>query len=125
MKLPTTPIYYESHVTIEPVFDDRLEAFRKVCKQYNFHVATLVMQKRAEDTPERSKHDSFCTGHGRNGEELAQRMFDLLDVLKTLEFKVWRYKIEVVPLDSRYDDSLYKLDKSSAPEKERNPRKII
>ena len=52
-------------------------------------------------------------------------MFLLLDILKILEFKVWRYKIEVVPLDSRYDDSLYKLDKSSAPEKERNPRPIV
>lgn len=119
------PLYFEAHVTIEPVYDERLARFTELCRERKFHVATLVMQKRKEDTPDRSKFDSFCTGHGNDGEELKARMFSLLDELKKESYQIWRYKIEVVPLDSRYDDSHYRLDKTNAPEKERNPRAIV
>ena len=126
MSLTTdSPLYFEAHVTIEPVYEERLAKFTELCKERKFHVATLVMQKRKEDTPERSKFDSFCTGHGKDGEELKSRMFALLDELKAEGYQIWRYKIEVVPLDSRYDDSPYRLDKTNASEKERNPRAIV
>jgi len=117
-------LYYEAHVTIEPVFDDRLDKFTAICKERKFRVADLVMQKRKEDTAERSKYDSFCTGHGPDGQELKTRMFSLLDDLKKEAYQIWRYKIEVVPLDSRYNDSEYPLDKSVCPEKERNPKPL-
>lgn len=118
------PLYYEAHVTIEPVFDERLDKFVLLCKEHKFYVATLLMQKRKEDTEERSKYDSFCTSHGQDENELKQRMFSLLDTLKKESYQVWRYKIEIVPLDSRYNDSEYPLDKTNAPEKERNPRPL-
>lgn len=114
--------YYEAHVTVEPVFEERLEQFKATCRQHKFHVATLLMQKRKEDTEERSKNDSFCTGRGVSYSELQTRMFALMTALKAEGFKVWRYKIESTLLDSRYNDEKFPLDRESLPEKERQPR---
>jgi len=114
------PLYYEAHVTIEPVFDEDLLNFIFICKEHKFYVATLLMQKRKDATEERSKCDSFCTSHGQDPNELKKRMFALLDDLKKESYQVWRYKIEIISLDSRYDDSEFPLDKKSLPEKESN-----
>lgn len=38
--------YYESHITIEPVFDDKLELASNIAIKYKFKVASLLMQKR-------------------------------------------------------------------------------
>lgn len=114
--------YYEAHVTVEPVFEDRLESFRVICHDYKFRVANLLMQKRAHDTEERSKNDSFCTGRGISYTDTKRRMLALVERLEKEGFKVWRYKIESTLLDSRYDDSERPLDKDNLPEKERDPR---
>ena len=52
---------YEAHITIEPVFDEALSAVGVLALQHGFTVSKLFMQKRKEDTPERSKYDSFLT----------------------------------------------------------------
>lgn len=114
--------YYEAHVTVEPVFEERLEQFKIICRDYKFHVASLLMQKRKSDTEERSKNDSFCTGRGISYTDIEKRMLALVDRLGKEGFKVWRYKIESTLLDSRYDDTKFPLDKRELPEKESNPR---
>jgi MazG nucleotide pyrophosphohydrolase domain len=114
--------YYEAHVTVEPVFEDRLEEFKVICQDYKFRVASLFMQKRREDTEERSKNDSFCTGRGISYTDIEKRMLALVSRLEKEGFKVWRYKIESTVMDSRYDDSKYPLDKDDLPEKEKDPR---
>jgi NTP pyrophosphatase (non-canonical NTP hydrolase) len=114
--------YYEAHVTIEPVFEDRLELFKTVCQDYKFRVATLLMQKRKEDTEERSKNDSFCTGRGISYTDIKTRMLGLISRLEKEGFKVWRYKIESTLLDSRYDDGEHPLNKEDLPQKELNPK---
>lgn len=114
--------YYEAHVTVEPVFDDKLERFKTICHDYKFHVASLLMQKRKEDTEERSKNDSFCTGRGISFTDIETRMYELVRRLQKEGFIVWRYKIESTLLDSRYDDSNCPLDKESLPDKEKNPK---
>jgi NTP pyrophosphatase (non-canonical NTP hydrolase) len=114
--------YYEAHVTVEPVFDDKLERFKVICHDYKFRVATLLMQKRKQDTEKRSKNDAFCTGRGISLTDIKKRMMDLVIRLEKEGFKVWRYKIESTILDSRYDDSDYPLDKDSLPEKEKDPK---
>lgn len=114
--------YYEAHVTIEPVFEERLETFKVICRENRFHVAQLLMKKRASDTEERSSNDSFCTGRGTSYADLEGRMLALVLTLKERGFKVWRYKIESTLLDSRYDDTKLPLDKEGMPEKERNPK---
>ena len=114
--------YYEAHITVEPVFEERLNQFKVICHDYKFHVAILLMQKRKGDTEERSKNDSFCTGRGISYTDIKKRMLALVDRLEKEGFKVWRYKIESTLLDSRYDDTERPLDKKELPEKETNPR---
>lgn len=114
--------YYEAHVTVEPCFDEGLARFKVICHDYKFHVASLIMQKRKEDTEERSKYDSFCTGRGISYTDIETRMLELVKRLQKEGFAVWRYKIESTLLDSRYDDSKLALDKTELPEKELDPK---
>lgn len=99
-------LYYESHITIEPVNEVGREIIARVILPYNFKLAKLLMQKRDDDTLERSKFDTFCTGHGSDEADIVQRMADCVRALQENGFKVWRYKIECVTIDSRNKDSL-------------------
>lgn len=92
-----TPLYYECHVTIDPVFDERLEQFKELCKLYQFHVAKLLMQKGGP-----SNLDSFCTGRGQDYKTLENDMYGLITDLIADGFRVRRYKIEAALLDSKY-----------------------
>lgn len=114
--------YYEAHVTIEPVFGEDDMVFRKIAKAYKFHVATLLLQKRKEETPTMSKNDAFCTGRSVSYSDIEDRMLALVRALTNAGFLVHRYKIESTLLDSRHDDSIFPLSIEKLPEKERNPR---
>ncbi len=113
--------YYEAHVTIDPVFDDRLKQFDAIARAHGFRVATLLMQKRKEATPERGVNDSFCTGRSISYSDIKDRMIALLTALRDEGFRVWRYKIESTLLDSRYDDAEFQLDHREIPDKEMKP----
>ena len=102
-------LYYESHVTVEPVFDTRLEQLKFICELHGFRVADLLMQKRPEDTPERSRFDTFCSSRSVDPAVLTQRMYDLCRACASAGFRVWRYKIENVIVDSKVDDSALRL----------------
>lgn len=104
--MTSAKLYYEAHVTIEPVFDEARERANLLAKEHRFKLAYLLMQKREHDAPERSKHDTFMTAHGQNLEELIERTQSLIMALKTAGYKVWRYKIEDTVLDSRAHDAL-------------------
>lgn len=95
------PLYYESHITIEPVFDERLEHFKSICGNYRFKAAELLMKKRKEEKAERSQYDTFCTGRSKSFVDLKNDMNDLLIHLMLDGFQVWRYKIEAVVLDEK------------------------
>ena len=102
-------LYFEAHVTIEPVFDDRLTRFKEVCGWHGFRAAELLMKKRSTDLPERSQHDSFCTGRDQIYELLERRLRMLVQDLRREGFQVWRYKIEDTIIDSRHDDILHMI----------------
>lgn len=91
------PIYYECHITIEPVEGERLEKFKEFSSKWNFKVANLLMQK----TKDPSKLDSFCTGKDKNFMTMKARMNWLLNDLKNDNFNIYRYKIEAILLDSK------------------------
>lgn len=95
---------YECHVTIEPVFGTELNFVENVANGYNFKVANLLMQKRREDSPERSKNDTFMTGHDKDFNNIKERLENLITDLTRYGYKVWRYKIEDIIVDSRFDD---------------------
>lgn len=106
-------LYFESHITIEPVFDERREQASAIAKNNGFRLADLLMKKRTEQTEERSDKDTFMTSHGKFFEDIEQRMRDVVVELQKEGFKVWRYKIEDVVLDSRYEDVFGLLNISS------------
>ena len=98
-------LYYESHITIEPVFDERREQAKVIAKKHGFTLADLLMQKSRVTTPERSDKDTFMTGIQKDsGDPLAANMLRLCVELKAAGFKVWRYKIEGILIDSRKND---------------------
>lgn len=99
----TARLYYEAHVTIEPVFDKRLEFACAIAKQNNFKMADLLMKKREQETESRSKNDTFMTGHGKDYADIKSNLINLILTLQLYGFKVWRYKIEDTLLDSRHD----------------------
>ena len=105
-------LYFECHITIEPVFDERLDQLKMMCHHFNFKVADLLMQKRETDTITRSKNDTFVTGHSMFYYEIEERMRELLYSLKLSGFKIWRYKIEEVIIDSRNSDTYNILDEA-------------
>jgi hypothetical protein len=96
-----TPLYYESHITIEPVFDERLVLLKQICENNGFHVAKLLLQRRAEDTAERSSKDTFCTAHDMSYDRILERMTHTQIALERAGFAVWRMKIESVIFDLR------------------------
>ena len=93
--------YYEAHITIEPVFGEKLENFKNICSKYKFRVAELLLQKRKEDKPEMSSKDSFCTGRFKDFETAKKDTMSLVEDLKVNIFIVRRYKIEYILLDVR------------------------
>ena len=95
--MPPNPIYYECHITLEPVEEKRLQIFNSICNHYLFKPATLLMQK----TLDKNKLDSFCTSKAADYVELEQRMYAALKQLKNNNFKIYRYKIEAIVLDER------------------------
>lgn len=99
-------LYYEAHITIEPVFDSRRDFVEALAKDFGFKLAELLMQKRKNDSVERSKNDTFMTGHSKNYQDLQNRLINAVNALQIYGYKVWRYKIEDTLLDSRDKDEL-------------------
>lgn len=103
---PITKLYYEAHITIEPIFEGELEVAKQISSLYGFRMAELLMKKRADDVETRSKYDTFMTGQGIDLENLKKRVQNLVSCLQFEGYKVWRYKIEDIILDSRTEDVL-------------------
>ncbi len=97
-------LYFESHITIEPVFDDKREKVQKLANEHGFRLAELLLKKRSEDTEERSNKDTFMTSNSKYFADINSRTKDLVWHLQKEGFKVWRYKIEDTVLDSKIVD---------------------
>lgn len=96
-------LYYEAHVTLEPVNEERHAALLLIALQYDFRVADLLMKKRDVDTPTRSKYDSFLTTRDQDMNEIKRRVRGCVEKLKAEGFDVWRYKIEDTIMDSQLE----------------------
>ncbi len=98
---PTTQLYFESHITVEPVFDERLEELKEIVGRSGFRVADLLMKKRQKDSAERSQFDTFCTARSKDWLDIVTATTTTVFVLQAEGFDVWRYKIENTLLDER------------------------
>ncbi len=104
----TTKLYFECHVTIDPVFDERRAIASAIAQCYKFKLAKLIMEKGGE--LKQSELDTFMTGHGQDYKDLEERMVSLIEHLnRGGMFKVRRYKIENTLLDSRPQGDPLKL----------------
>ena len=95
--------YYEVHLTLEPVFDKKLEQMEKLCSKFGFKMAKLLMQKNRNVTALRSNKDSFCTGRFETFADAYKQGTSLEDSMRKNGFKVWRFKIEAILHDKKYE----------------------
>lgn len=99
-------LYYECHVTIDPVFEEERETLAAIIKPYKFKLAKLVMKKNKGDDYKDSTLDTFFTAHGKYYSDLQQRMVDCVREVQANGYTVRRYKIENTILDSKLNDLL-------------------
>lgn len=99
-------LYYECHITIDPVFGEELERVREIAKGGGFKVAELLMQKRKEDTAERSKYDTFMTAHSKRYGDIYDRMKNTAATMVGSGFVVRRMKIEDTLFDTKHGDQV-------------------
>lgn len=92
-------MYYESHITIEPKFGEELEKVKRLAENNGFRVADLFLQKRKNDTPERSKFDSFMTARSNSLEEITFLTDKMVEDLGKHNYFIFRYKIEITLID--------------------------
>jgi hypothetical protein len=96
---------YECHVTIEPVLDEgRLNELKGLAAVWGFKVADLLMRNE-----EKSRNDTFLTGHNQDYVNMKTQMEFLIDVIKHHGYTIWRYKIENIILDSKYQGDTLNL----------------
>lgn len=103
MTEPETALYYECHITIEPVEGERLELFEVLSRKYKFKVVNLLMRKSLE----RSQLDSFTTAKSKKFEVLHEAMMGLLSDLEQNKFEIYRHKIEKVVIDSKINHTKF------------------
>jgi hypothetical protein len=88
------PLYFESHVTIEPVHGERLDRFKAIAKEHRFHVASFSKDTDGPDS-------LICTGRSKLLTDLDVRMIAIMKTLKDEGFWILRYKLESTIVDSR------------------------
>ena len=105
MNAINSALYFESHVTIEPVTGERLDEFKNIARNWAFRVADLIMIKPGVgETP--SSRDSFATCRHKNYAAIEDMTAGLIHDLQAAGFDVWRYKIEDTVMDSKIHDAL-------------------
>lgn len=96
---------YECHITIDPVFEQKLLDAKALAESNGFKVATLIMRK-SDGTEVISQDDTFMTGHGKDLYDLKFRMKLLAGALTSMGYGVRRCKIEDIIFDTKYGDTL-------------------
>jgi hypothetical protein len=103
MRFSMTNLYYESHITIDPVYYEDLEEFKRLAAKYNFRVAELLMSKGGEKGVP-STQDSFCTSRSKDYTKITNDTIAMVAALQQVGFHVRRYKIEDTLVDSKIED---------------------
>lgn len=103
LEYPHSVIYYECHITVEPVLNERLVILKGIAERLGFKLANLVKVNEPVEGKDQFRRDQFMTAHSHPSgiEELCDRMKLLVTRLQTARYEVHRFKIEGVVLDSR------------------------
>lgn len=95
-------LYYEAHITIEPIYGDDLLLAARLAENNRFKIADLLMKKERDATELRSDKDTFLSAKDEDVDVLISMTRKMLRDLWDAGFKVWRYKIEKAIIDSQY-----------------------
>lgn len=96
-------LYYEVHVTTDPVPESLRNVFLGICERHGFRIASLLMEKPGEGLVSYDG-DAFCTARSRYYSEAENRMVALMLDLDKAGIVLRRYKIEDTLLDSRVEN---------------------
>lgn len=97
----TTDLYFEAHVTIDPVFGKDLENLKLIASNETFRVAKLVLRK-TSNSEEMHVDDSFMTARSDDYQNILNRTLAVVEALDAdSRYNVRRYKIENTLLDRR------------------------
>lgn len=99
-------LYYEAHITIDPVEEWKRPMVEELARRSGFKLAKLLMDKGVP-----SQLDTFMTSHSKDFDDITHRTKLLVCVLFGCGFPVRRYKIEDTLLDSRHSDVFNLLGK--------------
>lgn len=98
-------LYFESHITIEPVFGTERERVTLMVQRFGFKLAKLIMRKEKSDLLTPHVDDTFMTAHGESLEDIQVRTAQCVATLRMeASVEVRRYKIEEAIIDSRFED---------------------
>jgi len=106
-------LYFESHVTMDPVFDADRDKLAAIVKPFGFKLANLIMRKREADGEQPHQDDTFATAHGSELAAILERTRACVRALSEHGFVVRRYKVEDTVVDSRIEDELGLLENSN------------
>ena len=101
-------LYYEAHVTIEPLTDETRPVVENLCSRLGFKIAEFLMQRAApgqEDVPANDPN-SFTSARDVSSQKIGQRVRALVLCLRAMGVEVRRYKIEDTMLDTKHEDDL-------------------
>ncbi len=97
-KIPTTELYFESHITFEPRektdVELKLSDLEETAAKFGFKIANFAMYK--PDAPEPKK---FCSTRSKDYTDILKRTMTMYSHLGAIGYKVTRYKIENTLLD--------------------------
>lgn len=101
----TSRLYYEAHVTIDPVFGVTRYQVECLARVHGFKLAKLVMMKDGSEHTE----DAFMTARSKQLDTIKFVTAGVIDDLKHAGFTVRRWKIEDTLYDSRSGDAIEDL----------------
>lgn len=92
-------LYYEAHVTIPPVPEERLPEVDELCSQLGWQRSTFVMHKNRVP-------NAFVSARHADRDEMILMVHDMIRALTGLGYEILRWKIEDTLLDSNRGDLL-------------------
>lgn len=101
MPTPTTDLYFEAHITIDPPTGEQFLSLKSMSSFHGFKIADLFLRKPDGSVGAQHTLDAFCTFRSKDWIDINLKLNTLLKTLPANGFVVRRYKIENTLLDKR------------------------
>lgn len=98
----TTALYFETHITLDPVDGEALKKVQELCTKYNMRISTLILRREDGSPGEQHKDDIFISGRYLYYNEAVDKVQAMVVAVQHLNIKVRRYKIENTLKDIKF-----------------------